>query len=234
MKEVILCTNPNLEGEATAMYLARLLGPLGVRVTRIASGLPVGGDLEYADELTLGRALEGRREPVNLWILRHAKTVPDPPPGKTGPRAAAGAPGPAGRRRPGARGWAGPPGFGPGEPARRSCCAPPPPAPCRRPSGSWRRCDRPPAVDYRRALYGASPDEVLDELRGVEDGVGTVMVVGHNPTAQDLVAAMGTGPAPGGGAFPTCALAVYGLPVESWSEVALGTGTLLGLFTPPY
>jgi len=60
--EVILCTNPNLEGEATAMYLARLLHPLGVKVTRIASGLPVGGDLEYADELTLGRALEGRRE----------------------------------------------------------------------------------------------------------------------------------------------------------------------------
>jgi recombination protein RecR len=60
--EVIICTNPNLEGEATAMYLARLLGPLGVMVTRIASGLPVGGDLEYADELTLGRALVGRRE----------------------------------------------------------------------------------------------------------------------------------------------------------------------------
>jgi recombination protein RecR len=60
--EVILCTNPNLEGEATAMYLARLLGPLGMKVTRIASGLPVGGDLEYADELTLGRALAGRRE----------------------------------------------------------------------------------------------------------------------------------------------------------------------------
>jgi recombination protein RecR len=60
--EVILCTNPNIEGEATAMYLARLLKPLGVRVTRIASGLPVGGDLEYADELTLGRALEGRRD----------------------------------------------------------------------------------------------------------------------------------------------------------------------------
>jgi recombination protein RecR len=59
--EVILCTNPNLEGEATAMYLARLLNPFGVTVTRIASGLPVGGDLEYADELTLGRALEGRR-----------------------------------------------------------------------------------------------------------------------------------------------------------------------------
>ena len=59
--EVILCTNPNIEGEATAMYLARLLEPLGVNVTRIASGLPVGGDLEYADELTLGRALENRR-----------------------------------------------------------------------------------------------------------------------------------------------------------------------------
>lgn len=60
--EVILCTNPNIEGEATAMYLGRLLAPLGLKVTRIASGLPVGGDLEYADELTLGRALEGRRE----------------------------------------------------------------------------------------------------------------------------------------------------------------------------
>ena len=59
--EVILCTNPNVEGEATAMYLARLLKPLGLTVTRLASGLPVGGDLEYADELTLGRALEGRR-----------------------------------------------------------------------------------------------------------------------------------------------------------------------------
>jgi recombination protein RecR len=62
IEEIILCTNPNLEGEATAMYLARLLKPMGLRVTRIASGLPVGGDLEYADELTLGRALEGRRE----------------------------------------------------------------------------------------------------------------------------------------------------------------------------
>ncbi len=62
VKEIILCTNPNLEGEATAMYLARLLKPMGLTVTRIASGLPVGGDLEYADELTLGRALEGRRE----------------------------------------------------------------------------------------------------------------------------------------------------------------------------
>jgi len=62
VQEVILCTNPNTEGDVTAMYLARLLKPLGLRITRIASGLPVGGDLEYADELTLGRALEGRRE----------------------------------------------------------------------------------------------------------------------------------------------------------------------------
>jgi len=59
--EVILATNPNIEGEATAMYLAKLLKPLGLRVTRIASGLPVGGDLEYADEVTLGKALVGRR-----------------------------------------------------------------------------------------------------------------------------------------------------------------------------
>ncbi len=61
VEEVIVCTNPNTEGEVTAMYLARTLKPLGLKVTRIASGLPVGGDLEYADELTLGRALEGRR-----------------------------------------------------------------------------------------------------------------------------------------------------------------------------
>jgi recombination protein RecR len=60
--EVILCTNPNIEGEATAMYLVKLMKPLEIRITRIASGLPVGGDLEYADELTLGRALEGRRD----------------------------------------------------------------------------------------------------------------------------------------------------------------------------
>jgi recombination protein RecR len=59
--EVIVATNPNVEGDATAMYLARLLVPLGVKVTRLASGMPVGGDLEYADEVTLGRALEGRR-----------------------------------------------------------------------------------------------------------------------------------------------------------------------------
>lgn len=62
IREVILATNPNIEGEATAMYLARLIAPLGVRVTRLASGLPVGGDLEYADEITLGRALEARRD----------------------------------------------------------------------------------------------------------------------------------------------------------------------------
>ena len=59
---MIVATNPTVEGETTAMYLARLLRPLGVRVTRPASGLPVGGDLEYADELTLGRALSARRD----------------------------------------------------------------------------------------------------------------------------------------------------------------------------
>lgn len=62
VKEIILATNPNLEGEATAMYLQRLISPLGIKVTSLARGLPVGGDLEYADEVTLGRALEGRRE----------------------------------------------------------------------------------------------------------------------------------------------------------------------------
>ena len=60
--EVIIATDPNLEGEATATYLSRLIKPLGVEVSRLASGLPVGGDLEYADEVTLGRAFEGRRK----------------------------------------------------------------------------------------------------------------------------------------------------------------------------
>ena len=62
IKEVIVATNPNVEGDTTALYLARLLKPLGITVTRIASGLPVGGDLDYADEITLGRALTGRQE----------------------------------------------------------------------------------------------------------------------------------------------------------------------------
>ena len=62
VKEVILATHPDVEGETTATYLSRVIRPLGVRVTRLASGLPVGGDLEYADEVTLGRAIEARRE----------------------------------------------------------------------------------------------------------------------------------------------------------------------------
>ncbi len=62
VKEVILATNPNVEGDATALYLSGLIRPLGIRVTRLAHGLPVGADLEYADEVTLGRALEGRQE----------------------------------------------------------------------------------------------------------------------------------------------------------------------------
>jgi recombination protein RecR len=60
--EIILATNPNVEGEATSMYLSRLLGPIGIRITRLARGLPAGGDLEYADDLTLTRAMEGRQE----------------------------------------------------------------------------------------------------------------------------------------------------------------------------
>jgi recombination protein RecR len=62
VEEIILATNPNVEGEATALYLARLLKPLGVKVTRIAMGVPVGSDLEYADEVTMHKAMEGRRE----------------------------------------------------------------------------------------------------------------------------------------------------------------------------
>ena len=62
VKELIVATNPNIEGEATAMYIARLIKPAGIKVTRIAHGLPVGGDLEYADEVTLLKAVEGRRE----------------------------------------------------------------------------------------------------------------------------------------------------------------------------
>ena len=62
IQEVVMALNPTVEGEATALYLARLLKPLGIRVTRIAHGLPVGGDLEYADEVTIARALEGRRQ----------------------------------------------------------------------------------------------------------------------------------------------------------------------------
>jgi len=62
VKEIIMATNPNVEGEATAMYVAKLLKPIGIKVTRIAHGLPVGGDLEYADEVTLSKALENRRE----------------------------------------------------------------------------------------------------------------------------------------------------------------------------
>ncbi|MGH9091844.1 MAG: SixA phosphatase family protein [Acidimicrobiales bacterium] len=168
---------------------------------------------------------------MNLWILRHAKTVPDPPPGKTDherPLA------PRGRRDADALGHRlADPGFGTGgRPALVLCST------ATRTVQTAERVlaalHHPPDVEYRRTLYGASPDQVLDELRGVEDGVGTVMVVGHNPAAHDLVVAMGAEPAPGGISFPTCALAVYGLPVEAWSDVAPGTGTLLGLFAPPY
>ena len=62
VNEIIMATNPTVEGEATAMYISRLIKPMGIKVTRLAYGIPVGGDLEYADEVTLSRAMEGRRE----------------------------------------------------------------------------------------------------------------------------------------------------------------------------
>ena len=62
VKEIIMATNPTIEGDATAMYISRLVKPMGIKVTRIAHGLPVGGDLEYADDVTISKALEGRRE----------------------------------------------------------------------------------------------------------------------------------------------------------------------------
>ena len=74
IQELIIATDPNLEGEATASYLIRQIKPLGIKVSRLASGLPVGGDLEYADEVTLGRAFEGRRT-VGIVIISLFKTV---------------------------------------------------------------------------------------------------------------------------------------------------------------
>ena len=70
VEEVILATNPNVEGEATAIYLSKLIKPLGVKVTRIAMGVPVGSELDYADEITMGKALEGRREYLRFILER--------------------------------------------------------------------------------------------------------------------------------------------------------------------
>jgi phosphohistidine phosphatase len=167
---------------------------------------------------------------VILWLLRHAKTVPDPPAGKTDhdrPLA------PRGRRDADALGKRlADPGFGPAElPALVLCST------ATRTVQTAERVlaalDHPPPVEYRRSLYGASPEQVLDELRGVEEGVPSVMVVGHNPTAHDLVTSLGRD-GKGPTSFPTCALAVYRLPVSRWPEVAAGTATLLGLYAPPF
>jgi len=93
----------------------------------------------------------------------------------------------------------------------------------------------PPQVDQRRALYGASPEQVLDEVRTVDDGVGSVMVVGHNPTAHALAITLDRDrDKVAERSLPTCALAVFRLPVDRWIDVAEGAGSLLGLFTPPY
>ena len=77
VEEIIMATNPNIEGEATAMYLSRLLKPVGIKVTRIAHGLPVGGDLEYADEVTLSKALEGSARTVE-YVCERATSAREP------------------------------------------------------------------------------------------------------------------------------------------------------------
>ena len=93
--------------------------------------------------------------------------------------------------------------------------------------------DDPPPVDYRRALYDASPKQVLNELRTTEDEIRSVMVVGHNPTANALAFDMDQAPVVHR-SFPTCALVVYRLPIDRWFDVAEGTGKLVGLYAPPY
>jgi phosphohistidine phosphatase len=167
-----------------------------------------------------------------LWLLRHAKAVPDPLPGETDherPLA------PRGRRDADA--------LGHRLATDRLGCVPaelPGLVLCSTATRTVQTAERalarmtdPPPMDYRRALYGASPEQVLAELATLDDGVRSVMVVGHNPTAHALAVAMDREPAPDR-TFPTCALAVYCLPAGRWLDVAEGTGTLAGLFTPPY
>jgi phosphohistidine phosphatase len=98
----------------------------------------------------------------------------------------------------------------------------------------------PPPVDYLASLYDASIEAVLDEVRRLEDGVGSVMVVGHNPTAHALAFEMMAASDKAGRrqvervGFPTCSLAVYRLNIRRWSDLGLGSATLIGLFVPPY
>jgi phosphohistidine phosphatase len=174
-------------------------------------------------------------------VLRHAKTLTDPPPGgrdhdrvlnQRGRRDAA-----ALGRRLGDGGDR--MGFRPGQLPGLVLCST---AARTRQTAELALAglDPGPAVDFRDALYRADPDDILGELATVDDEVASCMVVGHNPTMHQLIAAL-----PGAGAtkarrtievkgVPTCTLAVYRLPVARWSGAALGTARLLGYFTPPY
>ncbi|MHB1776786.1 MAG: SixA phosphatase family protein [Acidimicrobiales bacterium] len=176
-----------------------------------------------------------------LWLLRHAKTVADPPPGGTdherplAPRGRRDADALARRLSPGSDRLGLPPDAMPGI------------ALCSTATRTVETAERvlgalatPPAVTPLRSLYGASPEEVLAELALVDDAVRSVMVVGHNPTIHDLIAALPSAEDADGrrrierGGVPTCALAVFALPVECWSAAAEGIATLLSFSTPPY
>jgi phosphohistidine phosphatase len=168
---------------------------------------------------------------VNLWLLRHAKTVPDPPPGKTdherplAPRGRRDADALAHRLETDLLGF--------------KASTLPKLVLCSTAVRTVQTAERvvpglgDPPVEYRKALYNASPEDVIDELRELDDGIASVMVVGHNPTAQILAVTMEK-KRDERRTFPTCALAVYRLPAKRWADVDQGTGTLVGLFSPPY
>jgi phosphohistidine phosphatase len=178
--------------------------------------------------------------PRTLWVLRHAKTVTDPPKGKTDherPLA------PRGRRD--ADALAQRLGEG-GDLLGLASVESPALVLCSTATRTRQTAERvlgamadPPPVDYRRSIYAASPEEVLREIGTVDDDVRSLMVVGHNPTFHILAAELARPTdrrarrfAEVG--FPTTGLAIYRLPAKRWRDAALGTGTLLGLFYPPY
>jgi phosphohistidine phosphatase len=179
--------------------------------------------------------------PRYLWLLRHAKTLRDPPPGKTDHDRRLS---PRGRKDAGALGRrlgdeGDHLGLGPELPPGLILCS----TATRTRQTAERvvaEMAQPPPVQLLRELYEADPQGVLDQVGLVDDAVRSVMVVGHNPTAQELAL---TVLAPGDKAgrkevehrgFPTSALAVVSLPADRWAAVARGTATLIGLFTPPY
>ena len=178
-----------------------------------------------------------------LWLLRHAKTVTDPPPGgptsiASSPRGAGATPPPSGACSPGrVRGW---------DPASRASRGPRSRSvsPAARTTATAELVlagmADPPQCRFDEALYGADPDEVLTFVRALPDDVGAAMVVGHNPTAQSLSQGLlsareqkGLSAAVRHG-FPTCALGVYSFRVDRWADVAAGTAKLVALLNPPY